>query len=68
VSDDTFLLLFNAHHEEVKFVLPDVPGGQEWLADFETTVVPVTAHVRAAGDKVAVAARDVRIFRRVSEP
>jgi glycogen operon protein len=30
ITDDSFLLLFNAHHEEVRFMLPDYRGGMDW--------------------------------------
>jgi glycogen operon protein len=65
ISDDSFLLLFTAHYEDVTFVLPDGPWGEQWLLDFDTAVVPVPSEPRPAGTKVVVAARDVQIFRRV---
>lgn len=40
ISDGSFLLLFNAHHEEAMFVLLDGPWGEQWLPDFDTAVVP----------------------------
>ena len=32
IQDDTFLLLINAHHEEIPFVLPVMPGESRWIA------------------------------------
>jgi hypothetical protein len=46
-------------------VLPDRPWGEQWLPDFDTAVVPVPSEPQSAGTKVVVAARYVRIFRRV---
>jgi glycogen operon protein len=65
ITDDSFLLLFNAHYEDVTFVLPDRPWGEQWLPDFDTAVVPVPFEPQPAGTKVVVATRDVQIFRRV---
>ena len=65
ISDDSFLLLFTAHYEDVTFVLPGGPWGEQWLLDFDTAVVPVPSEPQPAGTKVVVAARDVQIFRRV---
>jgi isoamylase len=64
LTDDTFLLLFNAHHEDLKFVLPAEPWGKKWQPDFGTAVVPRSLRARQAGAKVTVAARSVEILRR----
>jgi glycogen operon protein len=37
VSDGTFLLLFNAHHEGIEFRLPGGEAGSRWLAVLDTT-------------------------------
>lgn len=34
--DTTLLLIFNAHHEVVPFVLPDAVGGKAWLCMIDT--------------------------------
>ncbi len=36
VQDDNFLLLFNAHHEEIPFLLPEFHAGGAWLVMFDT--------------------------------
>jgi isoamylase len=36
-SDDTLLLVFNAHHEVVEFTLPEVPEGRCWHCLIDTT-------------------------------
>ncbi len=36
VTDDNFLLLFNAHHEEVRFTVPDYDKGAEWEIMLDT--------------------------------
>ena len=65
ISDDSFLLLFNAHYEDVTFVLPGGPWGEQWVQDFDTAIVPAPSEPQPAGTKVVVAARDVQIYRRV---
>src|SRR6185437_12328244 len=36
IHDDTFLLLFNAHHEPMRFVLPPSRPGTVWELCFDT--------------------------------
>ena len=36
VSDDSFLVLFNAHHDELDFTLPDVDWAESWLVVLDT--------------------------------
>ena len=36
VTDDDFLLLFNAHHEEVPFCLPEVRPDAPWITELDT--------------------------------
>jgi isoamylase len=35
-SDATLLLVFNAHHDVVEFVLPEVPEAQDWVGLIDT--------------------------------
>jgi hypothetical protein len=65
ISDDSFLLLFNGHSDDVVFVLPGRPWGQRWLTELDTAGVPAAPEVQSAGAKVIVAARSVQILRRV---
>jgi glycogen operon protein len=66
IEDDSFLLLINAHHEDVPFVLPARRFGLRWAVEL-TTVDPSVA----AGDwtvpsrgEVATTARSITILRR----
>jgi glycogen operon protein len=36
ILDDSFLVLFNAHHEGLTFTLPDAEYGEEWLTVIDT--------------------------------
>jgi isoamylase len=65
VTDDTFLLLFNGHHEDVTFVLPGRAWGRQWLAEIDSAGSPARTRPYRASGKVAVGARSVQILRRV---
>jgi isoamylase len=63
VSDDNFLLLFNAHHEAIPFVLPEFHPGSSWesaldtAADakpFESRQFPANSQYSLQGRSVAV--------------
>lgn len=36
ITDANFLVLFNAHHEEIPFTLPRLAGGPRWLSVLDT--------------------------------
>ena len=65
VTDDSFVLAFNAHHERIDFVLPPSEFAQAWLPVLDTYEV---AGVRddwtpiAAGDKVIVRPRGMVVL------
>jgi glycogen operon protein len=67
-TDDSFLVLLNAHHEPVEFTMPDDKWGDEWLAAIDTSV----EHIAEAGDPVkphetvTVHARSVVVLQRGS--
>jgi isoamylase len=65
ISDDSFLLLFNAHHEDVTFVLPGRAWGRRWQTEFDTARAEPAARPRPARARVSVAARSVQVLRRV---
>jgi glycogen operon protein len=64
VSDDSFLLLLNAHDESVTFVLPNgVDAG--WVVELDTaTPGPAAAEQLPAGGSRAVPARALVVLRR----
>jgi isoamylase len=37
ITDQSFLLLMNAHHEEILFVLPPIAAGKEWVRLIDTS-------------------------------
>jgi isoamylase len=68
LRDDSFLLLFNGHHEDVTFVLPRREFGRRWATDLTTVSDPKVAKPKSAGTKVAVAGRSVVVLRRLEQP
>ena len=65
VVDDSLLVLFNGHHEDVTFTLPPKPYGQTWtvLVDTASAKVPDDL-IYDAGEQVDVAARGTVILSR----
>ncbi|MDQ3621231.1 MAG: glycogen debranching protein GlgX, partial [Verrucomicrobiota bacterium] len=65
IRDDTFLLLFNAHHDPVRFTLPGVEGTR-WEVLLDTRLEAgflskTTTH--HAGEKAELIARSMALFR-----
>jgi isoamylase len=67
VVDDSFLLLINAHHQKVTFVLPDAAYGAAWEVVVDTAD-PLLAHTRrrasGPGDRQRLLDRSMRVLRR----
>jgi isoamylase len=73
VVDDSFLVLFNAHHEEMDFTVPAM-WGERWQLELDTAdALPPALHPEASslvhkvGEVVPVAARALVVLRRVDE-
>ena len=68
VTDDSFFLLFNGHHEPIEFALPDLGVGERWEVVVDTAA-PLLGDVepRSAktGEPVQIEARSVQVLRRV---
>jgi glycogen operon protein len=67
VVDDSFVLLFNAHHEDVDFTLPPGRFGATWTCELRTDDVACdgTEQFRA-GDTVTMTSRSTLLLRRVT--
>ena len=63
-SDLTLLLMFNAHHETVRFSLPDVPGGNCWRLLIRTDEPRKRRTKRSsnAGSKIDLSARSLMLW------
>jgi glycogen operon protein len=68
IVDDTFYLLFNAHHEDVDFKIPQENWGQAWCKVLNTAdvVAEEKEELVGAGQEVAIDARSVMILKRVN--
>ncbi len=65
ITDDSFLLFFNAHHEVIRFTIPKNLGDL-WTTEIDTAVpIAVDQRVSRAGEAVPVAGRSVRVLRRI---
>jgi glycogen operon protein len=64
VTDDSFVLCFNAHHESIEFTLPPTDFGAAWVPVIYTadTATAQEAKPVTAGAKVAVDARSVMVL------
>jgi isoamylase len=66
IEDDSFLLLFNANHEDTTFTLPARRFGTEWsdeLCTFDPSLVPGEERYPARG-RVEVRSRSMKLLRR----
>jgi isoamylase len=66
VSDETFVLLFNAHHEAVTFLLPPRRFGQRWKLELSTAEPDAEEGSRSwvAREELEVESRSVVLLRR----
>jgi isoamylase len=66
IEDDSFLLLFNAHHEDMTFTLPARRFGAEWiheLCTYEPALEPDAQRWPSRGE-VVVHARSMKLLQR----
>ena len=69
VTDDSFVLCFNAHYESIEFTLPPKDFGPAWVPVIYTadTTTAEEAKPVTAGTKVSVDARAVMVLQAVSD-
>jgi isoamylase len=67
VVDESFYVLFNAHHEPLHFSLPKRDWGEEWVVVLDTArSTPQEEEQRhRAGQEVPVESRSLKVLRRV---
>ncbi|MDO4762153.1 MAG: glycogen debranching protein GlgX [Corynebacterium sp.] len=68
IVDDSFLLMFNAHYDDIEFTLPSKQFGASWKLIVDTaepTGYPVEDTVIASGATFTVPSRSISIFRQV---
>ena len=67
VRDDSFLLLFNPHHEPVRFTLPAASFGRRWNVITDTEAgLRLTPRTLNAEETLAVADRTILVLSRAS--
>jgi glycogen operon protein len=67
VRDDSFLLLFNAHHEPLTFTLPAASFGRRWDVILDTSAgLRLTPRILNAGENHTVADRTTLVLSRAS--
>ncbi|WP_237572024.1 glycogen debranching protein GlgX [Mycolicibacterium lacusdiani] len=69
VVDDSFLLLFNAHHEPIDFTLPSDEFGGSWQVVLDTSVgiADETPDPAAAGSTLTVDSRSTVVLQAIAE-
>ncbi len=65
VVDESFLVLFNAHHESMAFCLPDQRFGERWIRMVDTADDLSEGESAKAGDQVTANGRSVVLMRRI---
>jgi glycogen operon protein len=63
LTDDHFLLLFNAHHEDLGFLLPDLGAGLSWRVCIDTFSVGAgLCPALSGGSRYPLRARSVAVL------
>ncbi|WP_440900063.1 glycogen debranching protein GlgX, partial [Actinosynnema sp.] len=70
VEDDSFLVVFNAHHEDIEITLPGEGYGPEWAVVIDTATGEIAAFPQdeptiPAGGSVTATARSVVVLQRM---
>ncbi|MCT1627838.1 glycogen debranching protein GlgX [Corynebacterium sanguinis] len=71
VSDDSFILMFNAHFEAIEFTLPDKWLGSKWEVLIDTTEplgYPADQDALDAGATISVPARSTVVLKQIEPP
>ena len=80
VTDDSFIVLFNAHYETLPFTIPDRDWGDHWAVVLDTDDLRIDGSGVAAwepglgegepvkkGEQIDVGARSLMVLRRVDQ-
>ncbi|WP_329454506.1 glycogen debranching protein GlgX [Streptomyces sp. NBC_01497] len=68
VTDDSFLVLLNSHHEPVRFRMPEAGYGAGWRAVVDTAAAESEEVDLLAGSEVEVESRSLLVLIRTQEP
>lgn len=66
IMDDSFYVIFNAHHEKLGYVLPAEKYGNNWVKILDTSIESFTEDnsIYQPGQKVEIEGRSVVVFKR----
>ncbi len=66
VVDDSFYVLFNAHHEPLQFTLPKREWGEEWIVVLDTarSMLEEEEQRHKAGQEISLESRSLKVLRR----
>ncbi|MDY3127631.1 MAG: glycogen debranching protein GlgX [Corynebacterium sp.] len=71
ISDDSFILIFNAHHEDIEFTLPQKELGAKWSLIVDTAHsggYPKEEKIIAAGGKINAQPRSTLVLKQMEPP
>ncbi|MCS5479328.1 glycogen debranching protein GlgX [Corynebacterium sp. YIM 101645] len=71
ITDDSFILMFNAHYEEIEFTLPPRAFGVRWQLLVDTTEdigYPIEASIIEAKGTITVPARATMVLKQIEPP
>ncbi len=68
ITDDSFLVMFNANDEPVTFTIPDEEYGACWVPEINTAIHDVEVKQLEPGWQIQVEARSVVVLRAPREP
>lgn len=57
ITDESFLLMFNAAEHDVEFIIPPAEYGERWVTELDTAVP------RPAGDPLTLKSRDTTLLK-----
>jgi glycogen operon protein len=65
ITDESFLLFFNAHHEALQFTVPGPRSGRRWVRIIDTADTLAEGDQVKAREHVTVEARSLQVFQRI---
>ena len=71
ITDDSFILMFNAHYEEIEFTLPPRAFGVRWQLLVDTTEeigYPIEASIIEAKGTITVPSRATMVLKQIEPP
>lgn len=71
VVDDSYLLCFNAYHEDIDFTLPDAVLGGSWKLQIDTTEetgIPADEEIYLAAGHLVVPGRSAMLLKQMTPP